>query len=100
MILGFLGWRRRKAMPKPEYRRAIETLHEARRYIKTKPELAAYMIADSMTSVADVANQKIDRLAANLDVAIKYIQVEPDVARAYVDAAAFELQCVEEKWQS
>jgi hypothetical protein len=95
MILGFLGWRRSMGKLEPRLK-AINYLHEARRYVTSNPEECKILVNFARDEMEDVAIGMVDRLRWNLVAALKYMQVEPDVARGYIDGCAFELNCLEE----
>jgi hypothetical protein len=72
---------------------AIWELQEARRYTHVAPDVSQKMLRNSMTWMLEIPEPKIERLRTNLSVAHKYMQVDPDVARGYIDGCIFELQC-------
>ena len=82
-------------MTKHELKRLSNELRETRRYITKNVPVTLSSLARIDESLKDVALPQIDRLRENLKIAAKYIQVEPDLCRAYLDASAFELDCLE-----
>lgn len=76
--------------------KAIEHLKEAARYCRSDFEASLRHLDQAIAEINVLGfraaiMEHTERILRNLMVAQQYIQVEPDVARGYMLAAAFEL---------
>jgi hypothetical protein len=85
----------------PELRKLIDQIRETQRYVKSDSMFARSCIDAHVRDLRDLPGYapRFDRLTENLRIASKYIQVEPDVACAYLHATAFELEILESHQQ-
>lgn len=64
-------------------------LAEARRYVRSKPDVAREMLEQAMEELVWFA--AFLRLADNLYAGLKFIRAAPDVLEGYIDGASYEL---------
>jgi hypothetical protein len=78
-----------------DIKRMKETLREARRYVKTHPQVTLDAISSVSEELRVTPTPLAARLTEMLSVAAKFIQVEPLMCSWYLYGAAFELSALE-----
>jgi hypothetical protein len=78
-----------------DIKRMTATLREARRYVKTHPQVTLDAIGSVRNELWLTPTPLADRFSDMLAVAAKFIMVEPEICKSYMYGVAFELSALE-----
>lgn len=75
------------------YDHLLDTLREARRYVRSDPDEAIGLVHAAQRSIGNFMQGNDGyRLLCNLDAGVRFVRCDPDVLKGYIDGAIIEIQ--------